>query len=316
LEYRRLGQTGLKVSPLCLGTVNFPDRTPYEEAAKIIHHALDAGINFIDTANVYSQGRSEEAVGKALKGRRQEVVLATKVRGQMGDGPNDVGLSRRHILEAVDGSLRRLQTDHIDLYQLHQPDADTPIEETLSALTDIVRAGKVRYIGTSNFAAWQIAHANGLSALHGWERFVSEQPQYSLLNRHVEAELVPFANAHGVAILPWSPLAGGLLSGRYRIDTPTPAGSRRDAEFWMPGPDQIDRRLALVERLAGLAAEIDVPLSQFALSWVVHRPGVTSPIIGPRTMEHLQDNLAALSLDVSAAALETIDAWIPAGSIA
>lgn len=316
MDYRRLGQTGLKVSPLCLGTVNFSERTPYEEAARIIHRALDEGINFIDTANVYGQGRSEEVVGQAIKDRRNEVVLATKVRGRMGDGPNDAGLSRRQILVAVEASLRRLQTDYIDLYQLHQPDPDTPIEETLSALSDLVRAGKVRYLGTSNYAAWQLADARGLSVLNGWERFVSEQPQYSLLDRHIERELVPFAAASGLAIIPWSPLAGGLLSGRYRTDNPTPAGSRRDADFWMPSPDQIDARLEVVERLAGLAAEMDVPLSQFALAWVAGRPGVTCPIVGPRTMAHLEDNLAALTIDVPAAALQTIDAWIPANGIA
>ena len=316
MEYRRLGQTGLKVSPLCLGTVNFSERTPEEEVARIIHRALDEGINFIDTADVYGQGRSEEAVGKALKGRRHEVVLATKVCGRLGEGPNDAGLSRRQILTAVEDSLRRLQTDHIDLYQLHMPDPDTPMEETLSALTDLVRAGKVRYLGTSNYAAWQVAHAHGVSALQGWERFVSEQPQYSLLDRHIEGELVPFAQANGVAILPWSPLAGGLLSGRYRTDDPTPAGSRRDADFWMPSPDQIDARLKLVEQLAGLAAEIDAPLSQFALAWVLGRPGVTCPIVGPRTMAHLEDNLAALTLDLPETALKTIDAWLPSGGIA
>jgi 1-deoxyxylulose-5-phosphate synthase len=286
MEYQRLGQTGLKVSPLCLGTVNFAERTTEEDGARIIHRALDAGINFIDTANVYNNGRSEEIVGKAIKARRHEVVLATKVCGRMGEGPNDAGLGRRQILAAVEDSLRRLQTDHIDLYQLHQPDADTPIEETISTLADLVRVGKVRYIGTSNFAAWQIAHAHGLSALHGWERFVSEQPQYNLLDRHIEHELTSFAQANEVAILPWSPLAGGLLSGRYSTNTPTPADSRRDADFWMPAPAKIDARLALVEQLVGLAAGIDVPLSQLALAWVMGRPGVTSPIIGPRTMAH------------------------------
>ena len=316
MDYRRLGKTGLKVSPLCLGTVNFSQRTPDDESVKIINRALDEGINFIDTANIYGGGRSEEVVGMAIKSRRYEVVLATKVRGRVGEGPNEGGLSRSHIFAAVEDSLRRLQTDHIDLYQLHQPDADTPIEETLSALTDLVRAGKVRYIGTSNYPAWQIAHAHGLSALNGWERFVSEQPQYSLLDRHVESELVPFAEAHEVAILPWSPLAGGLLSGRYRIDDPKPAGSRRDADYWMPGPDKVVARLPLVERLAGLAADAGVPLPQFALAWLSRRPGVTAPIIGPRTLAHLEDNLAALAVDLPNEALQTIDASIPSGAIA
>ncbi len=316
MEYRRLGRTGLNVSPLCLGTVNFSERTLAEDVSRIIHRALDEGINFVDTANVYGQGRSEEVVGRALNGRRHEVVLATKVCGRMGEGPNDAGLSRRQIFTAVEQSLRRLQTDYIDLYQLHQPDPDTPIEETLSALTDLVRTGKVRYIGTSNYAAWQVAHAHGLSTLHGWERFVSEQPQYSLLDRHIEHELVPFAKTNGLAILPWSPLAGGLLSGRYRTDDPTPLGSRRAADFWMPSPDQIDARLELVEQLAGLAAEMGAPLSRFALAWVLGRPGVTCPIVGPRTMEQLEDNLAALALDLPDTALQIIDTWLPSGGIA
>ena len=317
MQYRPLGRTGLKVSPLCLGTVNFSQRTTEEDSFKIIHRALDEGINFVDTANIYGKGgRAETVVGKALKGRRDGVVLATKVRGQIGDGPNDSGLSRRHILSAVEDSLHRLQTDHIDLYQLHSPDPDTPMEETLSALTDLVRSGKVRYIGTSNYAAWQIAHAHGLSALNGWERFVSEQPEYSLIERQIETELLPFAQNHGVSILPYSPMAGGLLSGRYRTDDPKPAGSRRDVEYWMPSPDRIDARLGLVEKLTGLAADAGTSLSQLALAWVCGRPGVTSPIVGPRTMEHLEDNLAALSVEIPEDVLRTIDEWIPSGSLA
>ena len=316
MDYRPLGQTGLKVSPICLGTVNFSKRTTEEDSLKIIHRALDEGINFVDTANIYGGGRAEEVVGKALKGRRDAVVLATKVCGRAGDGPNDSGLSRRHILAAVEDSLRRLQIDHIDLYQLHSPDPDTPMEETLSALTHLVRSGKVRYIGTSNHAAWQIACSHGLSALNGWERFVSEQPQYSLLDRQIETELVPFAQAHRMAILPWSPLAGGLLSGRYRTDDAKPIGSRRDADYWMPSPDQIDARLGLVEQLARLAADAGTSLSQLALAWVCGRPGVTSPIIGPRTMAHLEDNLAALSVDIPDDALSRIDELIPPGSVA
>ncbi len=314
MDYRQLGKTGLKVSPLCLGTVNFSGRTTEEDSLNIIHRALDEGINFVDTANVYGGGRAEEVTGKALKGRWDAVVLATKVRSKVGDGPNDSGTSRGHILAAVEGSLRRLQTDHIDLYQLHSPDPETPMDETLGALTDLVRSGKVRYIGTSNHAAWQIAHAHGLSALNGWERFVSEQPQYSLLDRHIETELVPFAQAHGVAILPWSPLAGGLLSGRYRTDAPNPPGSRRDVDYWMPSPDQIDARLSLVEQLANLAVDAGTSLSQLALAWVCGQPGVTAPIVGPRTMAHLEDNLAALSVEIPEEVLGEIDALIPPGS--
>ena len=317
MQYRPLGRTGLKVSPLCLGTVNFSQRTTEEDSFKIIHRALDEGINFVDTANIYGKGgRAETVVGKALKGRRDGVVLATKVRGQIGDGPNDSGLSRRHILSAVEDSLHRLQTDHIDLYQLHSPDPDTPMEETLSALTDLVRSGKVRYIGTSNYAAWQIAHAHGLSALNGWERFVSEQPEYRLIESQIDTELLPFAQNHGVSIQPYSPMAGGLLSGRYRTDDPKPAGSRRDVEYWMPSPDRIDARLGLVEKLTGLAADAGTSLSQLARAGVCGRPGVTSPIVGPRTMEHLEDNLAALSVEIPEDVLRTIDEWIPSGSLA
>jgi len=317
MEYRQLGRTGMKVSPLCLGTVNFSERTTEEDSFKIIHRALDEGINFVDTANIDGKGgRAETVVGKALKGRRDGVVLATKVRGKMGDGPNDSGLSRRHILAAVEGSLSRLQTDHIDLYQLHSPDADAPMEETLSALTDLVRAGKVRYIGTSNYAAWQIAHAHGLSALNGWERFVSEQPEYSLLERRIETELVPFAQHHGVSIQPYSPMAGGLLSGRYTTEDPKPAGSRRDVSYWMPSPDQIDARLSLVERLAELAATAGTTLSRLAVAWACNQPGVTAPIVGPRTMAHLEDNLAALDVEIPAEVSSKVDELIPPGSIA
>ena len=317
MEYRQLGRTGMKVSPLCLGTVNFSERTTEEDSFKIIHRALDEGINFVDTANIDGKGgRAETVVGKALKGRRDGVVLATKVRGKMGDGPNDSGLSRRHILAAVAGSLSRLQPDHIDLYQLHSPAAAAPMEETLSALTDLVRSGKVRYIGTSNYAAWQIAHAHGLSALNGWERFVSEQPEYSLLERRIETELVPFAQHHGVSIQPYSPMAGGLLSGRYTTEDPKPAGSRRDVSYWMPSPDQIDARLSLVERLAELAATAGTTLSRLAVAWACNQPGVTAPIVGPRTMAHLEDNLAALDVEIPAEVSSKVDELIPPGSIA
>ena len=316
MDYRRLGRTGLKVSPLCLGTVNFSERTPLVESLSIIHRALDEGINFVDTANVYGGGRAEEVVGQALAGRRDDVVLATKVWGKAGDGPNDRGLTRRHILAAIEDSLRRLQTDHVDLYQLHSPDPDTPMEETLSALTDLVRSGKVRYIGTSNHAAWQIAHAHGLSALKSWEYFVSEQPEYSLMDRHIEAELVPFAQTKDLAILPWSPLAGGLLSGRYSRDDAVPADSRRDVSYWMPAPQKIDARLGLVEQLGQLAADAGTTLPQLALAWVCRQPGVTSPIIGPRTMTHLEDNLTALAVEIPDDLSDRVDELIPPGAVA
>jgi aryl-alcohol dehydrogenase-like predicted oxidoreductase len=314
IEYRLLGRTGVRVSSLCLGCMNFGGRTPEEEAIRIIHAALDAGINFLDTANVYSRGVSETIVGKALAGgRRSRVVLATKVHGRMGDGPNDSGNHRLHIFQQVDESLRRLQTDHIDLDQIHRPQADTPIEETLDALTDLVRAGKVRYIGSSTFPAWQLVESYWVSDRRGLARFVCEQPPYHLFDRRVENEVVPACLKYGTAIIPWSPLAGGWLSGKYRQGQPLPAEGRQLRALQNPDDPGVQRRLERIERLVPLAQDAGVPLSQLALAWNMRQPGVTAPIIGPRTMEQLEDNLKAADVQLSEDLLKRIDEVCPRG---
>jgi aryl-alcohol dehydrogenase-like predicted oxidoreductase len=319
LEYRPLGRTGVLVSNLCLGCMMFGGRTTPEESARIIDRALDAGINFLDTANVYSRGRSEEAVGEALKrnGKRSRVVLATKVHGRMADDDiNAAGLSRRHIIESCEASLRRLQTDYIDLYQLHRPRSDTAIDETLRALDDLIRAGKVRYIGTSTFAAWQLVESLWVSKELGLNRFVCEQPPYNLLDRRIERELLPMAHTYGFGIIPWSPLGGGLLTGKYRRGEPLPEGSRFAGRL-TPQQERrfTDRIYDVTEGLEPIAADKGVPLSQLALAWCIDQPGVTSPIIGPRTFEQLEDNLAALDVPVTDEDRARIDAVIPPGQM-
>ncbi|HEX5692293.1 MAG TPA: aldo/keto reductase, partial [Roseiflexaceae bacterium] len=297
MNFRSLGRTGVQVSPLCLGTMNFGAPTPEAESIQIIDAALDAGINFIDTANVYNNGESERIVGAALakNGRRDEIVLATKVNGTMGAGPNDRGISRYHIIRACEDSLRRLQTDHIDLYQLHRPSLEIPQDETLRALDDLVRAGKVRYVGCSTFPAWMVMEALATSAQHNLVRFVSEQPPYNLLDRRIENELVPLCQKYGMAILPWSPLAGGILAGRY-AEGNKPSGSRADRNgLDSPFGQRINERAVdAARRVAELATARDMTSSQFALLWAKEQPGVTAPIIGPRTMDQLNDALAVL----------------------
>jgi len=319
MEYRPLGRTGVRVSPLCLGAMMFGWRTSFEEAARIIDRALDAGINFIDTANVYAQGRSEEAVGRALKanGKRHQVILATKVHARVGQGPNDWGNSRRHIIEQCEASLRRLQTDYIDLYQIHRPQPDIPIDETLRALDDLVRAGKVRYIGTSTFAAWQVVEALWVSKELGLNRFVTEQPPYNILDRRIERELVPMAQTFGIGLIPWSPLAGGLLTGKYRRGEPPPP----DTRFGQPNLTPLQRRrwterfFDIVEGLEPVAREKGCTLSQFALAWCMQQPGITSPIIGPRTMEQLEDNLGALDVVITEDDRRRVDELVPPGGM-
>ncbi|BAS26445.1 aldo/keto reductase [Limnochorda pilosa] len=311
MEYRSLGRTGVKVSPLCLGCMMFGGRTDDAESARIIDRGLDAGINFLDTANVYSRGLSEEAVGKALKanGKRSRVVLATKVHGRMADDdPNALGNHRRHIIEQCEASLRRLQTDVIDLYQIHRPSSDVPIDETLRALDDLIRAGKVRYVGTSTFAAWQVVEALWVSKELGLNRFVTEQPPYHLLDRRVERELIPMARTYGIGILPWSPLAGGFLTGKYRRGGEAPEDARLK-----PGREWADQHFTgaafeVLETVEGLAHEKGCTPSQVALAWVAHQPGVTSPIIGPRTLEQLEDNLGALEVELTSEDRARLDA--------
>jgi len=312
MEYRNLGRSGVKVSCLCLGCMNFGGRTGEEESLRIIHRAIDEGINFLDTSNSYSAGASETIVGKALAdgGRRDKVVLATKVTTRMGEGVNDEGSSRHHIMRQVEGSLKRLQTDRIDLYQLHWMDFTTPIEETLRSLDDLVRAGKVLYIGCSKFAPAWLVEAIMTSQRFGWAQFVSEQPPYNLLDRRIENELIYTCQKFGVGIIPWAPIAAGILSGKYREDTPIAPGGRFR---------EMNSRLtpAALERVAGLlplAAEKGVELAALALAWVMRQPGITSPITGPRTLAHLTSSLKAVEVQLAPEDFARIDAVCPPGS--
>ena len=314
LEYRKLGRAGVEVSPLCLGCMNFGAPTQEKESIQIIDKALDAGINFIDTANVYNDGVSEEIVGKALKNKRDKVVLATKVHGRTGPGPNQWGNSRVHILREVEASLKRLQTDHIDLYQLHRPDPKTPMDEQMSTLNDLVRQGKVRYVGTSTFPAWELCQCQWVCATGGYEPPVSEQPPYSIFCRSVEKRVLRFCEEYGLAVIPWSPLAGGWLSGKYRKGQTMPEGSRGDRREWDSESHAGRTRLEAVERLIGLASECGVTLSQFALAWLLANPVVTAPIIGPRTAEQLTDNLGALEFILSADVRKAVDAIVEPGA--
>jgi aryl-alcohol dehydrogenase-like predicted oxidoreductase len=318
VELRTLGRTGVKVSPLCLGAMMFGawGNEDHDDSIRIIHRALDAGINFIDTADVYSRGESEEIVGKALAGgRRENVVLATKVHGSMGDDPNEYGNSRRWIMREVENSLRRLGTDWIDLYQIHRPEEDTDIDETLGALTDLVHAGKVRYIGSSTFPASQIVEAQWVAERRGRERFVCEQPPYSILVRAIEADVLPTCLRYGVGTIPWSPLAMGWLSGRYRKDGDAPQSRREQmlpARWDMSLPEN-QRKLEIVDALAGLADEAGMTLIELAIAFVINHPAVTAAIIGPRTMEHLESQLPAADVKLSDEILDRIDEIVPPG---
>lgn len=329
MNYRNLGQSGLRVSPLCLGTMMFGSWGNADEKAciHIIHQALDSGVNFIDTANVYSSGESEEIVGKALKGRREQAVLATKVWGAMGDGPHQRGLSRKAIQEQVHHSLQRLQTDVIDLYQIHRPDPHTPWEETLSTLTDLVRQGKVRHIGcsTNHYAgegewqkylpAWEIVRTLAISDAHGYERFVSLQPPYSLLRRNMELEHFPMTQSLGLGTLVWSPLEGGWLTGKYRQGQANPGDSPR-SDKWVGDLEnpQFEQRLEVVERLLQHTESRQMALAEFSLAWVLANPAVTSVIIGPRTTEQLESCLQAIDIQIGAEDRELIDRLVPPGS--
>jgi aryl-alcohol dehydrogenase-like predicted oxidoreductase len=318
MEYRTLGTTGTRVSPLCLGAMMFgawgnPD---HEDSIRIIHQALDSGINFIDTADVYSRGESEEIVGKALAGgKRENVVLATKVHGTMGEDPNQFGNSRRWIVQEVESSLRRLQTDWIDLYQIHRPQPDTDVDETLGALTDLVRAGKVRYVGSSTFPASQIVEAQWVAERRGRERFVCEQPPYSLLVRGIEADVLPTAQRYGMGVIPWSPLAGGWLSGRWRKGQDAPSSTRAERlpqRYDLSNPAN-QRKLDAVEELAVLAEESGLSLIEMAIAFVIRHPAVTAAIIGPRTMEQLESQLPAAEAELADEVLDRIDEIVAPG---
>ncbi len=325
MEYRSLGRTGVQVSALCLGGMNFGGRADAATSIRLIHQALDAGLNFIDTANVYGhapdnfsqgRGRSEEIIGEALRqsGQRGRVIVATKAHFPVGDDPNSSGSSRRHLIEQCEASLRRLGCDTIDLYQLHHPTNAIPIDETLRALDDLVRSGKVRYLGTSAFAAWQLMESLWVAKEFGLNRFISEQPPYHLLDRRPERELVPMARTYGFAILPWSPTAGGFLAGRYQRGAGVPAGSRFDV-FWRSGREQQFTPAAfdIAETVARLAAAKGCTPGQLALAWCRQQPGITSPIIGPRTPEQLADALGALDVTVTAEDPAELDRVAPPG---
>jgi aryl-alcohol dehydrogenase-like predicted oxidoreductase len=318
MDLRPLGTTGVKVSPLCLGAMMFGawGETDHDESARIIHAALDAGVNFVDTADVYSRGESEEIVGKALRGRRDQVVLATKVHGTMGDDPNEFGNSRRWIVREVENSLRRLKTDWIDLYQIHRPEADTDIDETLGVLSDLIRAGKVRAIGSSTFPASQIVEAQWTAERRGRERFVCEQPPYSILVRGVESDVLPTCARHRMGVISWSPLAGGWLSGSYRKGADLPASARAEripARYDMSVPAN-QRKLEAADALGALAQEGGISLIELAIAFVVRHPAVTSAIIGPRTMEQLESQLGAADVTLADAVLDRIDEIVPPGT--
>ncbi|MFE5486432.1 aldo/keto reductase [Streptomyces sp. NPDC056527] len=318
-QYRSLGRTGVKVSPLCLGTMMFGERgnRDHEDSVRIIRRALDAGINFVDTADVYSAGESETIVGKALAGgRRDDVVLATKFHGSLGEDPNERGNSRRWIIREVENSLRRLGTDWIDLYQVHRPEPDTDFDETLGALTDLVRQGKIRYIGTSTFEPSAIVEGQWIAERRGRERVVAEQPPYSLLARGIEREVLPVAQRYGLGVLAWSPLAGGWLSGRYRKGAEQPRSSRADRQaerFDIASPENT-AKLDAAEALAQLAEEAGLTLVQLALAFVLEHPAVTSAIIGPRTFEQLESQLGADTVRLSQDVLDRIDKIVPPGT--
>jgi 1-deoxyxylulose-5-phosphate synthase len=315
MEFRNLGRTGVKVSPLCLGAMNFGGPTGEQESIQIIDKAIDGGINFIDTANVYNAGESEKIVGKALSanGKRDHIVLATKVHGQTGEGPNERGTTRYHIMKACEDSLRRLQTDHIDLYQLHRPVLDLPQDETLRALDDLVRAGKVVYIGCSTFPAWKVMEGLAVSEKMNLVRFVSEQPPYNLLDRRIENELIPLAQQYGLAILPWSPLAGGILAGRY--DKGVPDGSRATRSGTFFTDRMTNTGIEIGRKLGEMARERSMTTAQYALLWCMLQPAVTAPIIGPRTMQHIEDFLPVMDMTISAEEMQQFDALVHPGNV-
>jgi aryl-alcohol dehydrogenase-like predicted oxidoreductase len=321
MEQRRLGRTGVSVSKLCLGAMMFGDwgTKDHDESIRIIHRALDAGINFIDTADVYSQGESEVIVGEALAGgKRDDIVLATKVHMPMAEDANHRGNSRRWIMREVENSLRRLGTDWIDLYQIHRYDPDTDIDETLGALTDLVRAGKVRYIGHSTFPVSAIVEAQWTARERGRERFVSEQPPYSILTRGIEVDVLPTCARYGMGVISYSPLAGGWLSGRYREGSepapPASAARRQLANRFDLSLSANQRKLDAVEQVAKVAAEAGMTLIELAIAFVLRHPAVTSAIIGPRTMEHLESQLAAADVELSDEVLDRIDEIVPPGT--
>jgi aryl-alcohol dehydrogenase-like predicted oxidoreductase len=318
MHLRNLGRTGVKVSPLCLGAMMFGawGNTDHDASVAVIHAALDAGINFIDTADVYSAGESEEIVGKAIAGRRDEVVLATKFYAPMGEAPNQSGGSRYWIMKECEASLKRLGTDHIDLYQVHRPDPQVDIDETLGAMSDLVRQGKVRYLGSSTFPASEIVEAQWTAERRGRERFVCEQPPYSILVRGIEADVLPTTKRYGMAVIPWSPLAGGWLSGKWRKGGSdlTSARARRMPDRYDLTKPENQKKLDAADALGALADEAGIPLVHMALAFVLNHPSVTSAIIGPRTMDQFTSQIGALDVTLTGDVLDRIDEIVPPGT--
>ncbi len=307
MQYRQLGKSGLKVSAIGLGTNQFGGKVDQAGTKNIIDAALDAGVNLIDTADVYQGGRSEENIGIALKGRREDALIATKVFFKVGDDPNDSGASRQHILIGVEASLRRLQTDYLDLYQIHRWDVDTPIEETMQALDDLVRQGKVRYIGASNFSGWQLTHANAVSELRGWTKFISVQPHYHIMERDIEKELLPACDYFGIGILPYFPLAGGFLTGKYLEGQPAPEGSRGESSEYVKRY-MTPEGYAKLSKLTAFAEEHGHSINELAHAWLLSQPMVSSVISGATKVEHVQANAAAGDWELSTAEITEVNA--------
>lgn len=315
MEYRQLGRTGIKVSPLVLGTANFADPTPEDEAHRIVDRAVEAGINLIDSGNVYADGESERFIGRALKasGNRDKVLLATKAYYPTGPGPNDQGNSRHQLIQACQDSLKRLQTDRIDLFQLHRDDPEIPVEETLAALTDLIRWGMVRYIGCSTHPAWRVQEAIMVSELKGYARFVSEQPPYNLLDRRIENELVPMCRANGLGIITWSPMAMGILAKRY-VSMDFPEDSRAALRGGIYADRVTPRGIEVGRRFVALAQERDISPARLAILWVKDQPGITAPIIGPRTADQLDELLPVLEMSLDDEVRAVCDELVPPGS--
>ncbi len=316
MEYRLLGRTGVKVAPLCLGSDNFANPTPEAESIAMIERAMDAGINLIDTSNSYAKGESERIIGRALaaSGRRDQVLVATKAHYPTGPGPNDCGNSRLHLMKACEESLKRLQVDCIDLFQLHRPSFELPIEETMCALTDLVRQGKVRYVGCSTTPAWKAMESIMVSELKGYVRFVSEQPPYNLLDRRIENEMVPFCQEYQLGIFPWSPLAMGILAGRYADADKTPEASRAALRGGIYAERVTARGIEVGSRFVQLAKDRGISPAQLAVLWVKDQPGITAPLIGPRTLEQLEHFLPVMEMQLDDQTRAACDALVPPGS--
>jgi len=318
MQYRTLGRTGLKVSSLVLGTANFADPTPEDEATEIVKRAVDAGINMIDTGDSYAAGECERYLGRAIEklGIRDDVLLATKVHFPMGPGPNDRGNSRHHILQGCDNSLKRLNTDYIDIYQIHRPDPETDQEETLEALNDLVRWGKVRYVACSTHPAWKVMEGLAISERRGFARYCLEQPPYNLLDRRIENELVPFCMEHGLGIVVWCPMAQGMLTGRYSSATEYPDDSRAGLRGGIYAERICNRGIEIGEKFVALAQRVGIPAVQLAVLWVKDQAGITAPIIGPRTLSHLEDLLPVGDMTLNDAVRQECDELVPPGSAA